>query len=536
MLNFFKSWFVKLDKRNRRFLRSGRFIIAFQLVALLSLLLLIALVFFSALPAHILEYLAPVIPWLSLTAIGVVLTLAYSIWNSLLDPLLRLCRWADLMRGVNLDATVVFGKNSDFTELSSDINMLSRMINQLSRETEVQLEKHTDYISMESRSLAILYEVASSINMARDLNELFNKSLHSLCKNLHASAGIIRQVMDSNELEVVATCGEINQGFLADVNQLLPMHTPSKHNSSRQNFYAPGSFPCASVMGSRQENSADIFLVVSVPVQYRDISSGTINLFFPQEMRADIDNYGELFVSIGQHLGTAVEKHRLDEDESQLLVMQERTRFSHELHDSLAQTMASLRIQVRILDELFQSNDEPAIWDQLEQVENAIEQANDQLRELIAHTRIPMNKRGLITSIKEAIQRAREETGIYFYLQDEWSTQELPASIELQVLRIVQECIANIRKHSQAHSVRVLLRSDRVGGGHYVLVEDDGAGFDESEIESVGGEHLGLGILRHRARQIKGDITIDSDPGEGTRITLEFVYPDPGDSLSVSAS
>jgi two-component system nitrate/nitrite sensor histidine kinase NarX len=253
-------------------------------------------------------------------------------------------------------------------------------------------------------------------------------------------------------------------------------------------------------------------------------------------MRADIDNYGDLFVSIGQHLGTAVEKYRLDEDESQLLVMQERTRFSHELHDSLAQTMASLRIQVRILDELFQSNDEPAIWDQLEQVENAIEQANDQLRELIAHTRIPMNKRGLITSIKEAIQRAREETGIYFYLQDEWSTQELPASIELQVLRIVQECIANIRKHSQAHSVRVLLRSDRVGGGHYVLVEDDGAGFDESEIESVGGEHLGLGILRHRARQIKGDITIDSDPGEGTRITLEFVYPDPGDSMSVSAS
>jgi two-component system nitrate/nitrite sensor histidine kinase NarX len=75
-----------------------------------------------------------------------------------------------------------------------------------------------------------------------------------------------------------------------------------------------------------------------------------------------------------------------------------------------------------------------------------------------------------------------------------------------------------------------------VGGGHYVLVEDDGAGFDESEIESVGGEHLGLSILRHRARQINGEITIDSDPGEGTRITLQFVYPGSDDSLSLSAS
>ncbi len=534
--SFLKAWFVKLDKRNRLLLASGRFIIAIQLVVLLSLLLLLGLLSFSALPTDTLNYLSPIIPWLSIAAIGVVLTLARSIWKILLDPLLRLCRWADLMRGVNLDASVVFDKNSDFTELSSDINMLGRMINQLSRETEVQLQKHTDFISMESRSLAILYEVTSSINVARDLSELFKKSLNSLCKNLHASAGVIRQVMDSSELEVAATCGEIRQDFLVEVNQLLPFRAPLESNGSKQNFYAPDSVSCSSVIDSVQDDSTDIFLVVSVPMQYRNISSGTINLFFPQDMRADIDNYGELFFSIGQHLGTAVEKYRLDEDENQLIVMQERTRFSHELHDSLAQTMASLRIQVRILDELFHANDEPAIWDQLDRVENTIEQANDQLRGLIAHFRIPVNKRGLITSIKEVIQRAREETDIYFYLQNEWSAQELPANIELQVLRIVQECIANIRKHSQARSVRVLLRTDRVGGGHYVLIEDDGTGFDETEIESVGGEHLGLSILRDRAEQINGEITIDSDPGEGTRITLQFEFPDSNESLSLSAT
>jgi two-component system nitrate/nitrite sensor histidine kinase NarX len=206
--------------------------------------------------------------------------------------------------------------------------------------------------------------------------------------------------------------------------------------------------------------------------------------------------------------------------------MQERTQFSHELHDSLAQTMASLRIQVRILDEVIHSNDERGIWDQLERVENTIEHTNEQLRELIAHFRIPMDTRGLISSIKEEVQRAREETDIYFYFQNEWSEHELPANIELQVLRIVQECIANIRKHSQAHSVRVLLRADHSSDIYSVLIEDDGVGFDETEVEPVGGEHLGLGILRDRARQINGDITIDSDPGEGTRITLQFVYPE----------
>jgi len=526
MSRFFSSWFVKLDERNRSIFQSGRIFIIFQLALLLSLLLIIVLLSFEALPPKTLNYLSPYISWLSLAATGLVLTLARSIWKTLLDPLLRLCRWADLMRGVNLDATVVFDKSSDFGELSSDINMLGRMINQLSRETEVQLQKHTDYISRESRSLAILYEVASSINAARDINELFRKSLDSLCKNLHASAGVIRQVMETNELEIVAICGNLNRSFLVEVDSLLAFGAPPQQEASEQEFYTLHSLPYSRVINSEADANTDTLLVVAVPFQYRDISSGVINLFFPENMRAELDNYGELFVTIGQHLGTVVEKFRLDEEEAQLLLMQERTQFSHELHDSLAQTMASLRIQVRILDEVIHSNDERGIWDQLERVENTIEHTNDQLRELIAHFRIPMDTRGLISSIKEEVQRAREETDIYFYFQNEWSEHELPADIELQVLRIVQECIANIRKHSQAHSVRVRLRADRGSGTYSVLIEDDGVGFDETEVEPVGGKHLGLGILRDRAQQINGDITIDSDPGEGTRITLQFVYPD----------
>jgi len=446
--------------------------------------------------------------------------LTYTVWQALLDPLLRLCRWADLMRGVNLDASVEINETSDFYELANDINMLSRMINQLSRETEVQLQKHTEYISQESQSLAILYEVASSINVSRDINELFQKSLDSLCQNLHARAGVIRQIMDTTKLEVVAIYGEVNKPFIDNVNNLLPFRA-----SSGASFYSPEKLSSLIVLDPEKTDGDDLFLVASVPMLYRDRPSGVINLFFSQSQSTNLDNYRELLLSIGQHLGTAVEKYRLDEDKSQLLVMQERTRLSHELHDSLAQTMASLRIQVRILDEIFHSNDEPGIWDQMERVEYTIEQANNQLRELIAHFRIPMNERGLVSSIQESIQQLREETDIQVYLQNEWSSQELPADIELQVLRIVQECLVNIRKHSQARSVRVLLRAFRTGGGHYILIEDDGIGFNETEIKPVGGEHLGLSILRDRAEQINGEIAIDSEPGDGTRITLQFIYP-----------
>ena len=518
--SFFNAWFTRLDARNRGLLNSGRFRIVSLLVSLLILLVLIVLISFSALSAGVLDSLSAYLPWISTTAVALVVILAYTVWRVLLDPLLRLCNWADLMRGVNLDATVAVNHRSDFYELANDINMLGKMINQLSRKTEVQLQKHTDYISRESQSLAILYDVASSINISRDINELFQKSLDSLCQNLHARAGIIRQIMDSNTLEVVASHGNLNKQFLANVNNLLPYPA-----GSGQGFRPPEKLSSHIILDPDESGNDEIFQVVSVPILYRDKPSGVISLFFPQSVSTDLDNYNELLLSIGQHLGTAVDRYRLDEDESQLLLVQERARLSHELHDSLAQTMASLRIQVRILDEIFHSGDEPGSWDQLERVEYTIEQANNELRELIAHFWIPMEERGLISSIQKSIQQMRQETDIQIYLQNEWTTRELPANIELQVLRIVQECLANIRKHSKAGSVRILLRTLTAGGGHYLLIEDDGIGFSETEVQPVGGQHLGLRILRDRAEQINGDITIDSEPGDGTRVTLKFFYP-----------
>jgi two-component system nitrate/nitrite sensor histidine kinase NarX len=200
--------------------------------------------------------------------------------------------------------------------------------------------------------------------------------------------------------------------------------------------------------------------------------------------------------------------------------MQERTRLSHELHDSLAQTLASLRIQIRVIDETIHSEDEKSIWHQMERAEYTIDQANSQLRELLAHFRAPVNPQGLIPSIEECIRQTQVEMGIPVYFQNEWPPQEFSETVELNVLRILQECMANIRKHSEAEGVRVLLsyRDGEFG----VLIEDDGIGFDEALVVSRHGQHLGLNILRDRARQIDAQLDIESEPDDGTRIHLQF--------------
>jgi two-component system nitrate/nitrite sensor histidine kinase NarX len=525
--NPLNAWFVPLDKDKRALLKSGRFrvlLLSFSILALLSVTLLNLVIPTNPLATGLQDLTV----WIVCLAIVLLLILVWVTWRELLQPLISLCNWADQMRAINLDAQVKFKQDSDFSELAVDINMLGNMINNLSRDTEVQLQKHTDYISRESRSLAILYEVASSINLSHDLNELFAKSLDSMCNNLNASAGIIRQFKGKKAKDVVASFGEINHTFLASADHFLPIQDP--FNEIKLNrIYRVDRLNYETVFGADPAAKQKELQVLSILLQYREEVLGAIHLFFPNENAFDLDSYNELLLSIGQHLGSAVEKFRLIEEESELLVMQERTRLSHELHDSLAQTIASLRIQIRVIDETFHSDDEQSIWHQMERIEYTIDQANHQLRELIAHFRVPFSEQGLILSIEEAVRLTKEEMNIPVYFQNEWPEQDLSPVVELNVLRIIQECLANIRKHSEAEVVRVLLSYRN--GNNIVVIEDDGIGFEETSVVSEGGQHLGLNILRDRATEINADIDVESELGDGPRVHLQFKAKDADTAL-----
>ena len=89
------------------------------------------------------------------------------------------------------------------------------------------------------------------------------------------------------------------------------------------------------------------------------------------------------------------------------------------------------------------------------------------------------------------------------------------------MLRVAQECLANIRKHARAHTVRVML-SCRANGNYSLLVEDDGVGFEDAAKRGRPGEHIGLSIMEERARRLGGNLRIESEVGEGTRVELTY--------------
>jgi len=449
--------------------------------------------------------------------------LYYLVKQNLLQPLFLLRQWADHVGTGELAARIPVPEQGDFQNLASDINSISDRLQGLSLDMEAQARKQTEHIKHKTRSLEILYDVAASINSSRDLDDLLTRFLHTLKDVVHARAATVRLLTNDKRMRLVASIG-LNDEVVAR-EQFMPSHQCLCGFAASEGVIRSDDnlHKCDALIGT-PFFAEDEVEMMAVPLQYRGRTLGVYNLFVDRDMRFSSDYDSELLISIGRHLGMAIEKASVDEEANRLTIIEERTRIAHELHDSLAQTLASLRFQVRVLDETLHQGDESALWSELERIENSLDEAYIELRGLIEHFRAPIDRRGFLPAIEKVVERFRNESKIQIFLQKEWKGPSLPEDMEIQVLRIVQEALCNVRKHSQAHTVRVLLRGQN-DGAFRVLIEDDGTGISPRTSAGAPGEHVGLSIMEERARRLGGKIRFESEPGEGTRIQLTFRAP-----------
>ncbi len=377
--------------------------------------------------------------------------------------------------------------------------------------------------------LEAFYKITLRVGMAVDINEALMRFLHTLVDLGRAQAGAVRLLGEDGQLHLVSSLGLDDDMVYHE--RVLPS----------------GSCVCGHVPGSRRvlfredlggclETLQRSFLPDKAPdnrglsmiagrIHHRGQEIGIFNLYVSRANLETYRSYEELFDTVGKYMGLVVDKLRMAEEVDRISVTEERTRMANELHDSFAQTMASVRFQVRVLDDTLHEGNEELLWESLEKIESSLDEANDELRELIAHFRAPVDEQGVVPGVVRAVERFRRYCNIPIFFQRHWPDRALPPEYELQVVRIVQESLANIRKHSQAKTVRVLLQGNEQGD-YRVLIEDDGVGITP-EVREPGnaGEHIGLSIMKDRARRINGKLKIESEPGEGTRVLLRFKAP-----------
>jgi two-component system nitrate/nitrite sensor histidine kinase NarX len=283
-----------------------------------------------------------------------------------------------------------------------------------------------------------------------------------------------------------------------------------------------GTAACAALVG-RPMLERDCAEFVAVPAQYQDRVLGVYNLFLDRPLAAMGEDMPDLLISVGRHLGLAVEKARLESEARRVAIMEERAIIGNELHDSLAQSLIGMRLQAKLLGEYLVRKDVGRAQYEARRLRRAVEQANDDVRELLTNYRLKIGEAGLAQTLAELVERFRRDTGIAVFFQNECAALDLPPAQEIQLFYIIQEALTNIRKHSGARNVRILLNSqDEL---YTVLIEDDGLGMAEGREAAATGEHAGLAIMRERTERLQGQIVIESEPGEGTRIVLMFNAP-----------
>ena len=381
-------------------------------------------------------------------------------------------------------------------------------------------KKQDVQIGEKSRAQEILYDIAASINTCRDLKELLNRFCDAIYTAIEANNVSIWLITEQGWLEYIASTG-INPNVIEThkkiklTDELTETLTQNKIIHDNQHVTQLAEILLCDI--------SEDYKSYYVPLHLQDKTLGVVRLKITRLPFNDVEDFKQLLITLGKHLSIAIEKARIDQESRRMIIMQERSLIANELHDSLAQTLASLRFQVRVLDETLQPTSEFQSIRGIEQVENSLDEAYSDLRELIAHCRTPINKQGLIPAVEKLISRFRKESGIHVLLQQEWHHSDLPPNMEMHIFRIVQEAMNNIRKHSDANNVRLMFRCDD-RGHHTVLVENDGVGFEAPESSSHPGKHLGLTIMQERARHLGGKLRIESEPDEGTRIELTFTY------------
>ncbi len=460
---------------------------------------------------------------LLLLSFSLLLICLYLIWHDLLNPVMNIEEWSQQMRSGHLDFKMDVPRHGDLSRLSEDLNDLGTMMYHLARDTEEQLHQHTQHTQQKTQSLVILYDVAASINISSSLEDLLKRFLKTLTEVIQANAGAVRLLNAEGQMELVASIG-FDDDLIAK-EHLLPAESCvcGQIENCDELVYQDSILPCSQKV-SHSFFGKDLGLIV-VPLQYQGNTLGVYNLFVNKEIfeKKNTDDYRELFTSIGRHLGMAIAKARLDEESTKLSIMQERNRLSYELHDSLAQTLASIRLQVRVLDEIMHQDDEPTIWQQLERIENTVDEANTELRSLIAHFQAPIRKQALIPAVQDIVKRFRTESDIHIFFQHTINEPlNLSDKYHLEVIRIIQESLNNIRKHSEANVARIMIRHREQKKRLQILIEDDGIGLKTLPENSKPGEQIGLKSMTERASRMKADFTMESEPGEGTRIILEF--------------
>ena len=246
------------------------------------------------------------------------------------------------------------------------------------------------------------------------------------------------------------------------------------------------------------------------------------NIFPFSSPELDAQN-NELIVSLTNLISTALSLRKQRQQEHQLILFEERSTIARELHDSLAQSLSYLKIQVSVLERhLKNAGSEPVqapVYQNIEQIKMGLGSAYQQLRDLLVTFRLTIDSDNFDEALHDAASEFAVKGNFNMTVHNDIMTLNLSAHEQIDLIQIAREALSNISRHAKAQNVAIHLEYE--DGDKYIVMRiiDDGIGMSGSVDQT---QHHGLMIMKERAHNIGGELIVTDNQPRGTIITVRF--------------
>lgn len=382
--------------------------------------------------------------------------------------------------------------------VAESFNQMSRAIAHAHGQMESQIEQQTRELQRSNTTLEFLYETAQAIieqePQGIDFQPIINRAVQvaqvddlELCLITDTGDHPYRQIKPEDSdygLCMTRNCGDCLSGELLANAQDTGLPDPVYRYS----------FPM-----NREQNHYGVLVC-------RMGESGTLTAWQQQ-----------LLQSVADQIAMALSLQADEDNARRLSLAHERTVIARELHDSLAQALSYLKIQVTRLNRALAKDDKKTLEDVSHELQEGLSSAYRQLRELLTTFRLKVDGPGLLGALQMSVKQLSAQTDMSIHLDYQLESLPLTPNEEIHLLQIVREATQNALHHSQGQ--RVDIHIERRHHQVSVIIDDDGVGIPDSP-EKL--NHYGMAIMQERSKNLGGRLSITNRSEGGTRVEFSF--------------
>ena len=442
--------------------------------------------------------------------------LVFTGYRFVLEPVHQLAAAARQLQQGDLGARVERSSSDEFGTLAESFNGMAEHLQSMYRNLEARVSEKTAQLEEKRERLEALYEVTTLVARATTLDELAQGFVQQLRRIAHADGALLRWTDEANARFLMLASEGLPEA-MAEAERCIQAgechcgaSVPGEPGPRVISIAPDGRLPAGKIC-----ERAGYATLVSIPVKLHARLMGEADLFFHSQHELT-ESERSLFAALASHLAAAMENLRLNALEMEAAVSQERTLLAREMHDSIAQSLAFLKIQVQLMRDALAGGDEAQIERVLAEIDAGVRESYGDVRELLLHFRTRGSGEDIEPALATTLRKFEHQSGLPASLHMQGHGLPLAPEQQLQVLHIVQEALSNVRKHARAS--RVWLDVQQQPQWRFE-VRDDGVGFAHAP-GALDETHVGLRIMQERAERIGAQVEVLSTPRRGTSVVL----------------